>query len=217
MPMVKLVYFDLEGRGEVIRILLNIGNIDFEDFRIGFGDWPKHKPSTPFGSVPLLFWDGEEIAQLMAVTKFVARKVGMAGKSDLEFAQADMVLCHADDLWPKYGKLRFAKDKEQHKKDAKEFLDEFLPKFLTPLENILKKRGGEWYAGSSPTFADLVMMVHLDFLHAPEEKAYEGVDNLSERRKILDAFPLVKANYKRTCALPAVAAWKKKKPAFKGF
>ena len=61
------------------------------------------------------------------------------------------------------------------------------------------------------------MMVHLDFLHAPEEKAYEGVDNLSERRKILDAFPLVKANYKRTCALPAVAAWKKKKPAFKGF
>ena len=51
MPMVKLVYFDLEGRGEVIRILLNIGNIDFEDFRIGFGDWPKHKPSTPFGSV----------------------------------------------------------------------------------------------------------------------------------------------------------------------
>ena len=47
----------------------------------------------------------------MAVTKFVARKVGMAGKSDLEFAQADMVLCHADDLWPKYGKLRFAKDK----------------------------------------------------------------------------------------------------------
>ena len=61
------------------------------------------------------------------------------------------------------------------------------------------------------------MMVHLDFLHAPEEVAFKDMDNVEERRKILDAFPLVKANYQRTCALPAVAAWKKKRPAFQGF
>ena len=51
MPMVKLVYFAAEGRGELTRILLNIGNIDFEDFRFSFDEWPKHKPNTPFGSV----------------------------------------------------------------------------------------------------------------------------------------------------------------------
>ena len=51
MPMVKLVYFGAEGRGELTRILLNIGNIDFEDFRFSFDEWPKHKPNTPFGSV----------------------------------------------------------------------------------------------------------------------------------------------------------------------
>ena len=51
MPVVKLIYFAAEGRGELIRILLNIGNIDFEDFRFGFEEWPKHKPNTPFGSV----------------------------------------------------------------------------------------------------------------------------------------------------------------------
>ena len=38
---------------------------------------------------------------------------------------------------------------------AKEFFEEFLPKWLAPLEKILQKRGGEWYAGSGPTFADL--------------------------------------------------------------
>ena len=38
--------------------------------------------------MPVLQWDGEELAQTMAIVKFVARKVGMAGKSDLEFAQA---------------------------------------------------------------------------------------------------------------------------------
>merc|ERR1712039_644032 len=94
MPMVKLTYFDLEGRGELIRLLLHAGNIDFEDFRFGFGEWAKHKPNTPFGSVPVLHWDGEEMAQTMAIVRFVARKVGMAGKTDMEFFKADMVACH---------------------------------------------------------------------------------------------------------------------------
>ena len=61
------------------------------------------------------------------------------------------------------------------------------------------------------------MMVHLDFLHAPEEAAFKGMDNVEERCKILDAFPLVRANYERTSALPKVADWKRERPAFNGF
>jgi len=217
MPMVKLTYFAAEGRGELIRILLNIGNIDFEDFRFGFEEWPKYKANTPFGSVPVLMWDGEEIAQTLAIVKFVARKVGMAGKSDLEFAQADMVALQSEDFWPWWPKLRFAKTQADREKLAKEFCEEAIPKILAPLEKILQKRGGEWYAGCGPTFADLAMMIHLDFLHHPDEAGFKGMNNVDERRKILDAFPLVKANYKRTCALPAVAAWKAKRPAFMGF
>merc|ERR1711994_119013 len=190
MPMVKLTYFDLEGRGELIRLLLHAGNIDFEDFRFGFGEWAKHKPNTPFGSVPVLHWDGEEMAQTMAIVRFVARKVGMAGKTDMEFFKADMVACHFEDI---------------------------LPKWLAPLETLLKKRGGEWYSGSGPTFADLAMMVALDFMHAPEEMAFKDMDNLKERRALLDKFPLVKGNYQRTCQLPSVRSWKAKKPAFHGF
>merc|ERR1712209_76390 len=98
MPMVKLTYFDLEGRGELIRLLLHAGNIDFEDLRFGFGEWAKHKPNTPFGSVPVLHWDGEEMAQTMAIVRFVARKVGMAGKTDMEFFKADMVACHFEEM-----------------------------------------------------------------------------------------------------------------------
>merc|ERR1712073_248498 len=133
MPTVKLTYFDLEGRGELIRLLLHAGNIDFEDFRFGFGEWAKHKPNTPFGSVPVLHWDGEEMAQTMAIVRFVA------------------------------------------------------------------------------------MMVALDFMHAPEEMAFKDMDNLKERRALLDKFPLVKGNYQRTCQLPSVRSWKNKKPAFHGF
>ena len=217
MPLVKLTYFDLEGRGELIRLLLHAGNIDFEDFRFGFGEWAKHKPNTPFGSVPVLHWDGEEMAQTMAIVRFVARKVGMAGKTDMEFFKADMVACHFEDIFTKLPGLRFAKTQEDRVTKAKEMMEDFLPKWLAPLETLLKKRGGEWYSGSGPTFADLAMMVALDFMHAPEEMAFKDMDNLKERRALLDKFPLVKGNYQCTCQLPSVWSWKAKKPAFHGF
>ena len=127
-----------------------------------------------------------------------------------------MVACHTEDLWTTWSKLRSEKVQANREIGANLLLMEFFPKFLAPLETILKKRGGEWYAGSGATFADLAVMVHLDFLHAPEELAFKDMNNVAERCKVLDAFPLVKANYQRTCALPAVAEWKKKKPAFKG-
>ena len=101
----------------------------------------------------------------------------------------------------------------------KEYLGEFFPNWLEPLEKLLKKRDGgeEWFAGSSPTFADFAVMVALDNLHYPNHTAFMGIDNLAERKKILDSFPLVKANYQRTSALPDVVSWKKKKPELRGF
>merc|ERR1711951_9360 len=76
-----------------------------------------------------------------AIARFVARKVGLAGKSDLEFCQADMIACHYEDIWTKLPKMKFAKSQEEREELAKEFLTEFLPKWLKPLEAILAKRG----------------------------------------------------------------------------
>ena len=60
-------------------------------------------------------------------------------------------------------------------------------------------------------------MVALDNLHYPNHTAFKDMDNLAERKKVLESFPLVKANYQRTSALPSVVSWKKKKPEFRGF
>ena len=39
-------------------------------------DWQKeHKHKTPFGQMPVLYWNGEEIAQQLAIARFVAKKV----------------------------------------------------------------------------------------------------------------------------------------------
>ena len=44
-PKVKLMYFDIRARAEIIRIMLNYGGVEFEDKRVQNADWPKVKPS----------------------------------------------------------------------------------------------------------------------------------------------------------------------------
>jgi len=218
MPIVKFVYFDAQAKGELARLLLAAGNIDYEDFRVGFSDWPGEiKATTPFGQMPVLYWDGEELAQSMAIARFVARKVGLAGNSDLEFCQADMIACHYEDIWTKLPKMKFAKSQAEREELAKEFLNEFMPKWLKPLEQILAKRGNGWFAGNGCTFADLAIMCALDWVHEPLEMSFKDMNNIDERKKILDDYPLLKANYQRTNEVPFVVEWKKKRPAFAGF
>ena len=44
MPEIKLTYFNIEGKAELIRILLHAGNFDFEDFRVSS---PRIQPYLP--------------------------------------------------------------------------------------------------------------------------------------------------------------------------
>lgn len=45
MPTIKFHYFDIEGRGEVIRLIFAAGGVDFFDERIDPKDWPTLKTS----------------------------------------------------------------------------------------------------------------------------------------------------------------------------
>merc|ERR1712098_756442 len=66
-PEVKLTYFNLRARGEPSRLLLAYGGIKYEDERIAppwdaDSTWSTLKPTTPFGQLPVLKWDGVELS-----------------------------------------------------------------------------------------------------------------------------------------------------------
>merc|ERR1719323_2695511 len=99
--------------------------------------WSTLKPTTPFGQLPVLNWDGVEVCQSMACARFIAREVGLAGNTSLEQAQADEVVDVIQDLINAWVKLYFAKDEAGLKKFGGQTLTSsctsvICPRKLTP-------------------------------------------------------------------------------------
>lgn len=74
-PTMKLLYFDLRGRAEMIRLALHAGGVDFEDVRFGRGEWSEIKPTTPRGSVPVLTLDDgtTTVTESVAILRYAGK------------------------------------------------------------------------------------------------------------------------------------------------
>merc|ERR1712226_433977 len=180
-PKVKLTYFNLRAKGEPARLLLAYGGIKYEDYRVSFEDqreWKAMKPTTPYGSLPLLEWDGVCIAQSMAIARFLAREVGLAGRNSLEAAQVDEIVDAVNDIALAGAKAFFSKDEAEMKKYA----TEILPAGLANIEKRLESRGGQFFVGNSLSWADIRLF---DFcFQLPDPSALENfprIKNLTGR------------------------------------
>ena len=89
MPSLKIVYFDLTGRAEPVRLALAIGEIPFEDERIQFSDWPGMKASTPYGSLPLLQVDDQVFAESSAMLRYAGKEAGLYPTDHVEALKVD--------------------------------------------------------------------------------------------------------------------------------
>ena len=45
----KLDYFSLRGRGELVRLILAVGGQEYKEENFGFAEWPAKKPSKSKG------------------------------------------------------------------------------------------------------------------------------------------------------------------------
>jgi len=75
----KLYYFDFRGLGEPIRAILRTNGKKFEEERIKFEDWDKHKSRFTYGHVPMLEVDGKPLVEAYAICRYLGRKYGEYG------------------------------------------------------------------------------------------------------------------------------------------
>jgi glutathione S-transferase len=102
MAQIKLTYFDIDGgRAEPIRLILNWGDIAFEDFRFPFTDFAVVRKNTPFSQVPMVEIDGEKITQTNALIRYFGKQAGLYPQDDYQALLCDEVMDVLEDAMSK--------------------------------------------------------------------------------------------------------------------
>jgi glutathione S-transferase len=194
MSRYEIVYFDIRGRAEPIRMLLALAGQAFVDTRLTFETWPAHKPKAPLGQAPILVVrDGHgerHIPQSKAILRHLARAHGLYGADEVAMTAVDVAQETASDLRTVMGPLLFGPGAKDADAKAK-FVAEQLPAHLGRLVKLLGEQS--WFAGQQPTLADVLVYDALESL--------DGIDPHA-----LDA-PVLAAFMARFRAIPAIAGY----------
>ena len=102
MAPLKLIYFDIPGKAEAIRLCASVGKVDFEDVRISrerFAEM-KEQGALPYGQVPALdVGAGRMLAQSSAILRYVATLGGLHPSDPLEAARIDSIMSEEEDFF----------------------------------------------------------------------------------------------------------------------
>jgi glutathione S-transferase len=155
---IKLTYFDFSGsRGEECRLALHVAGVEFEDDRIKNAQWPALKPTTPFGSLPVLEVEGKgRLAQSNAILGFIGRSWGLLPADPWEAAQHDAVLSAVEELRGRMHPSLRAQDDAEKKRLREALAADYLPAWGAFVEAII---AGPFVGGERISVADIKLFV----------------------------------------------------------
>lgn len=191
----KLYYFNMKGRGELIRLLFAASGQKYDDFRIGQNDWPEYKSKAPFGQAPYLeITNGKKtmiLSQSVAIARFLARKFGFAGKGDEEQAMVDMYGDQISDLLNEFAKYMMEKDETKKQEIFQKLQTEIMPFHMKFFEAKLADSKTGFFFDSGLTWIDLYLFNLLGLLGEQRNQLFEHFkavkklyDTVSEYGKI---------------------------------
>lgn len=194
----KLTYFAGYGLAEQLRWTMAAAGIEWEQVALSeHSQFLAMKDSNQllFGQLPLLEIDGLKLVQSQSMSRYVARKGGLVGKTPAEEALVDMV-CEAvkDARGPVVG-FPFNPDPASVQQAMPETFKKHGPRFEAILEQNASFGDAPGVLASGLTMADVYL----------GELAYELVEWCGE--SILEPYPKLAAVRKRVLALPGVAAY----------
>lgn len=159
MPNYKLTYFDFDGgRGEPVRIAFHAAGIDFEDNRISFQEFGETREKMRFHCSPELEIDGVVVTQSNGMCRYVGKMANLYPTDPLQALYCDEAMGAIEDLYHQQVKT-FGLEGDALRKAREELADGWMTVFLSGLDEILTRGGGEYFADSRLTMADLKVFV----------------------------------------------------------
>jgi glutathione S-transferase len=158
MTQLKLTYFDAPtSRGEECRLALVLAGVEFEDNRIPREAWPTIKPSTPFGSVPVLELPGKPaVGESNAILGHIGRRHGLLPSDAWEAMRLESLMSAAEDLRHAVTRTFGIQDAEELARRRAELVEGPLRNWAASME---KQITGPFAGGEQISVADVKLFV----------------------------------------------------------
>jgi len=199
----RLTYFGIPGRGEAIRLALAIGVVEFEDARVPFPAWGKVKPTTPWGTVPVLeLADGSQLGQARSILRFVGKHTGLYPTEPLAAQRVDELMDALEDLGATVTSIGQELPKEELEAARLAAVSEggAVYNSLAKIEAFVGAHGDGGHAvGAEMTIASILTFTSLGRLVGG---VYFGIPSTA-----CDPFPNLQAVRRTVGAHPAVVQW----------
>jgi prostaglandin-H2 D-isomerase / glutathione transferase len=199
----KLTYFGIPGRGEALRLALAIGGVEFEDKRVPFPAWGKVKPTTPWGTLPVLeLADGSQLAQARSILRYIGRHTGLYPADPLAAQRVDELMDALEDLAATITSVGQGLPKEEQEAARLTAVSEggAIYDALANIDAFIEANGQGGYAiGSEMNIASILMFTTLGRLVGG---VFYGVPPT-----VIDPFPNIMAVRKTVGSNSAVAEW----------
>ncbi|KAL3823317.1 hypothetical protein ACHAXA_010452 [Cyclostephanos tholiformis] len=218
----QLKYFDIRGAAETCRVLLALGGEEYVDARYEIdqatfqspefleakenGDLKMNLNRAPVLVIP----DGRVIGQSKAIERYLARRLGLMGKTPEDEAIIDCIAEHCRDVKDaaaRKGFSRFTKGKTDEEKAIarSEWFETEMPSMLDKIEASLPEtsRSPGFSFGDAPTYGDVAIWALLRDC-APAD--LDDTTKASEKCIALNAIA------DQIASNPGVSKWLKERP-----
>ncbi len=202
----KLIYFGVQARAELARMLFRYANVEFEDVRINRDEWATLKQEVKFGQVPILEINGKPVAQSQAIVRYLAQKFGyLPTDPDAALPVDELYSFINSDISDKQFMGSLFQDAEAKEKYRSDYFGNQLPTKLGYLEKILESNGTGYLVGDKLTLADLAFV---DFA----QRVLFDKDWIERTKPVLERFPKVSEYLQKRFEDAQYKAYLEKKP-----
>ena len=160
MSKPKLTYFDMSAsRGDECRLALHLAGVEFIDNRLSREAWAALKPTTPFGSLPVLELEGQApLAQSNAILALIGRRHGLHPQDLVEAARHEALMCHVEDLRAHVGPVLRISDPAEKKTAREALASGYLMNWAGFVERQLSA-DGPFVAGNKLNVVDIKLFI----------------------------------------------------------
>jgi glutathione S-transferase len=187
-----LTYFDVRGRAEVVRLILEETGTAYREKRVQMDEWPSLKPKLPFGQLPTYEEGDLFILHSHAIYRHLARVHNLYGRNEREHVCCDLVEETFVDAQTNVGGFfwhpDFATKRDEYERTA-------LPDLLGKLQRLLEQndRGNGYWVGDNLTYVDFCAWHLLDYVRPFSQKTLDRFEKLNAFKQRIEARPRIAA------------------------